>query len=205
MKRLCSVLFVLLFSMLVPCGQGQDIPQLKVRRVKNPLDFSRHLDGPALWELRGAGKVSLKMDGESTVFLQNGDQEVFRLKAPEYVENAVLSENGSSLMISVSKTEDGGSNFAYLVRVQAEAHKVKVDRVLEDGQKLFGERRWWISELGAVSNDSTKVLAKLGVMGEMEPDGSTRVFYKWYTVEVLTGKILSEGLTMANSKTPGIK
>lgn len=199
MKRLCSVLFVFLFSILVPSGQGQESIPPKGRILKTSLDFSKHLDGPALWELRGAGSIILKMDGESTVFLQNGDQEVFRLSAPEYVKQAVLSEGGSSLMLLVMKSGGYGSDFATLLQVQTVADKLKFSRVLEDGAKIFGEQRWWVSELGAVSNDSTKMLAKFGVISS---NGSHRVGYRWYTVEVLTGKILSEGLTMANSKTP---
>ena len=162
------------------------------------MDFSDHLNGPANWKLGSAGTLTLKMDGDSTTFLINGDQEVFRLNAPEYIDEAVLSEDGASIVFVAMKSRGFGSDFAALVRVYLAADGVKVSRVLESGEKLFDARRWWISELGAVSNDGTRILAKFGVNA---PD-SNRMGYRWFTVELGSGKILSEGLIIENSKNP---
>jgi hypothetical protein len=172
------------------------------RVLKTSLDFSEHLDGPAKWKLGSAGTITLKMEGDSTVFLLDGDKEVFRLNSPEYISEAVLSDDGTSLALVAMKTRGFGSNFATLVSVRLAAGGVKVSRVLGPGEKLFDGRRWWLSELGAVSNDGTRILAKLGVEFPPDDDGSIRMGYKWYTVELAAGKILSEGLTIGNSKNP---
>lgn len=172
------------------------------RVLKTSLDFSKHLDGPAQWKLGSAATLTLKMDGDSTVFLLNGDKEVFRLNSPEYITEAVVSDDGASLVLVAMKTRGFGSDFATLVSVRQAANEVKVSRVLGSGEKLFDGRRWWLSELGAVSNDGTRILAKLGVEFPPDDDGSIRMGYKWYTVEPATGKILSEGLTIGNSKSP---
>lgn len=196
MKNRSSIALALAV-ILTLCGQAEENkPEPKSRTVKTSLDFSKHLDGEAKWKLREAGILSLRMDGDSTIFLQNGE-EVFRLNAPEYIDEAILSEDGSALMLVAMQSRGYGSDYATLIRVQTSADKLKFSRVLPTDQKIFEEQQWWLSELGAISNDSATVLAKFGVMSS---NGSHRMGYKWYTVEVITGKIVGEGLTMANSK-----
>lgn len=78
---------------------------------------------------------------------------------------------------------------------------VKEKKLLERGQKFFGGSSWWVSELGAVSNDGTRVLAKFGVMSPPK-NKMSKVVYSWYTIESSTGRILSKGLTIQNGKTP---
>ncbi len=195
MKPLIAVLLGL-GGFLGSPGLAEEVkPTLKANRTS--LDFSKHLAGPAKWELGTAVTLSLKMDGDSTVFLQNSDHEVYRLNAPEYIAEALLSEDGKSLIFRVMKTRGFGADFATLLRVQAVASEMKCSRVLEDKQTLFEGRRWWLSELGAVSNDGETLLGKFGVSGL---SNTSRISYIWYTLEVSTGKILSEGLSMANSK-----
>jgi len=193
-----ALLAMALATTFICLGHEPTVRPSEVRVVKKSMDFSDHLNGPANWKLGSAGTLTLKMDGDSTTFLINGDQEVFRLNAPEYIDEAVLSEDGASIVFVAMKSRGFGSDFAALVRVYPAADGVKVSRVLESGEKLFDARRWWISELGAVSNDGTRILAKFGVNA---PD-SNRMGYRWFTVELGSGKILSEGLTIENSKKP---
>ena len=136
--------------------------------------------------------MSLKMWGESTIFLLNGDQEVFRLNAPEYVQAAMLSEDGKTLVVGVNRSIGSGSVFAVLLRVQPDGNNLRVGRVLESERKLFGNTAWGLTELGAVSNDGARLFAKFLV------DGGDR----WHTVDLTHSKILSEGLTMENAKNP---
>jgi len=174
------------------------VRQRVVRESKTSMDFSAHLEAPARWQFGQTAVLSLKMDGESTIFLLNADQEAFRLNAPEYVAEAVLSEDGKTLVLVVMKSSGFGSDFATLLRVQPDGNNVKVGRMLESGQKLFDGRRWWLSELGAVSNNGARILAKFGV----DALESNRMVYRWYTVELAPCKILSEGLTIENGKKP---
>lgn len=76
------------------------------------MDFSDHLNGPAKWELGPSKIVTLKMDGGSTVLLLNGNQAMLRLNAPEYVDGAVVSEDGKTLVLTVMKSSGGGAGFA---------------------------------------------------------------------------------------------
>ena len=165
---------------------------------KTSMDFFDHLEGPARWQFGGKAVLSLRMWGGSTIFLLNDDQESFRLNAPEYVQAAVLSEDGKTLVLVVMKSSGFGSDFAALLRVQPDGNHVKVARVLESGQKLFDGRRWWLSELGAVSNDGAKILAKFGI----DVPDSHRMVYRWHTVELAPCRILGEGLTIENGKKP---
>lgn len=158
---------------------------------KTSIDFFDHLEGPARWEFGQKVVLYLRMWGESTTFLLNGGQEVFRLSAPEFVKAAVLSEDGKTLVLVVMKSTGSGSAFAALLRVQPDGNDVKIDRVLESEQKLFNGR-WLLSELGAVSNDGARILAKFLV------DGRDR----WHTVDLAHSRILSEGLTLENAKKP---
>ena len=83
---------------LAPLSHAEEpkVRERVVRSSKTSMDFSDHLEGPAKWSI-GEAVLTLKMDKESTVFLLNGDQEVFRLNAPEYVDGAALSEDGKAL------------------------------------------------------------------------------------------------------------
>jgi hypothetical protein len=205
MKQHSTIIFSLMLAAVMSCwGQEPSIRPsgVSVRVDKTLLDFSKHLDGPAKWKLGSAGTLSLKMDNDSTVFLIDDAKEVFRLNSPEYIAQAVMSDDGSSLVLVAMKTQGFGSDFATLVSVQPVVSGVRVVRLLESGAKLFGGRKWWISELGAVSNDGTRILAKFGVDYPPDDNGLTRMGYRWYTVELATGKILSEGLTIGNSKSP---
>jgi hypothetical protein len=199
MKRASTILLSLtLAAASICCGQEPTIRPSGGRVLKTSLDFSEHLDGPAKWQLGSEGTLTLKMDGDSTVFLLDGDEEVFRLNSPEYIDEAVVSDDGASLVLVAMKTRGFGSDFATLVSVRPAAKGVNVARVLQSGEKLFDDRRWWLSELGAVSNDATKILAKFGV----DVPDSNRMGYRWFTVELGSGKILSEGLTIENGKKP---
>ena len=153
-----------LLAILPAVGQAEE-PKVRhsIRVQKTSMDFSDHMDGPSKWELGEAGSLSLEMEGDSTVFLRNGEQEVFRLDAPEYIDAAIVSEDGSSLVLAAMKSRGFGSDFATLVLVHADGEKLSVTRVLETEQELFGGSGWWLSELGAISNDSTRILAKFGV------------------------------------------
>ena len=168
------------------------VPKPEQKRADQP----KHLEGEAKWELGSSGSLSLKMEGESTVFLLNGEREVFRLKAPEYIEEALPSDDGNSLALVVMEESGGGSNFAALLKVHAVAGKLEVERVLDSKMRLFEGRRWWVSDLGAMSNDGTRVLARFGV----ESRGARRMSYRWYTLELPSGKILGEGMTIDNGK-----
>lgn len=162
-----------------------------------PADQPKHWDGVAKWQLGQAGSLRLKMDGDSTVFLLNDEKEVFRLKYPEYVAEAILSDDGKSLAFQVSSHQGGGPNRATLLRVRPAGAELQIDRLLDSHMKLFKGRKWWISDLGAMSNDGTRLLAEFGV----EPPGGGRIPYRWYTVELPSGKILGEGISIENGKT----
>ena len=192
-------IFVLLH---VGSTQAEESKTRTITRAPNvSLDFSDHLYKEAKWQLGDESNLTLKMDGDSTVFLHDDKKEVFRLNAPEYISETVSSEDGKSVVFAVNASLGSGSNYSTLVLVSYEARGIKAAKVLKTGQKLFGGRRWWVSELGAVTNDGTRVLAKFGVMSPPK-NGMSKVVYSWYTVESSTGEILSSGLTIENSKTP---
>jgi len=71
----------------------------EVRLIEPTADFAEHLQVPAKWQIGQAGTLTLRMAGDSTVFLLNGDQEVFRLKSPEYVQQAIQSEDRKCLVL----------------------------------------------------------------------------------------------------------
>lgn len=196
MNYIAKALFTLAL-VLAPLSHAEEpkVRERVVRSNKVSMDFSKHLEGPAKWSI-GQAVLTLKMDEDSTVFLLNGDQEVFRLNAPEYVDEAVLSADDKALVFVVMKSSGFGSDFATLLRVQPDADSVKTVRLLESKQNLFDGSRWWLSELGAVSNDGSRILAKFGVAAD------NRMVYRWHTLELASGKIMSEGLTIENGKTP---
>jgi len=197
MVAIRTVLLSLALSLASSSHAEEPMPRERVvLPSKTSLDFFNHLNGPARWQFGPTLVLSLRMWGESTIFLLNGDQEVFRLNAPEYVRAAVLSEDRKSLVMVVMETTGSGSAFAALLRIQPDGSKLKIDRVLESGQKLFN-RRWLLSELGAVSNDGATILAKFSV----EDAASGRMVHRWHTVDLDNRRILSEGLTIPTRET----
>ena len=185
-----TLLFVSLSHAEEPKTRERVVPP-----YKTSIDFFDHLKGPARWELGQAAILYLRMWGQSTTFLWNDGQEVYRLDFPEFVQAAVLSEDSKALVLVVKKSTGSGSEFAALLRVQPDGDNVKIVRVLESGQKLF-KGRWQLSELGAVSNDGARILAKFAV----EESTSADMVYRWHTVNLTHRKILSEGLTMEDAK-----
>jgi len=194
MKRIINLALLLLASVTAS--------ELQAEPNEVSLDFSQYLHGPAKWQLGGDNVISLKMDDDATVFLDAKDKEIFRLRPPEYIKQALLSEDGKSLVLIAMKNKGRGSDYVALVRVTVADAGLKVTRLLESRQKLFASR-WWLAELGAISNDGTKILAKFGV--EYPEATGFRMDYKWYTIALPSGEILSEGLSIANSKAPARK
>ena len=196
MKISLNLAFATLLTFLSPVRAQEPQVERRVTVNKTSLDFADHLQGKAEWRFKNDRVLRLKMDGRSTVFQLNGVVEVFRLAAPEYVNEATLSDDRQTLLLKVMKTQGFGSDFATLIRVRAVGPELNVNRILESGIKVFGDNRWWMADLGAVSNDGGMVLARFGV----DSPETTRIGYLWYTLELPSGKILSEGLTIANSK-----
>lgn len=182
---------------LAPFSHAEE-PKVRARVVppsKTSMDFFDHLKGPARWEFGQSSVLYLRMWGESTLFLLDDGQEVFRLKAPDFVQAAVLSKDSQTLVLVVRKSTGSGSAFAALLRVQPDRNNVKIGRVLESGQKLF-DGHWQLSELGAVSNDGARILAKFAV----EESSSAHMVYRWHTVDLTHLKTVNEGLTMEEAK-----
>ena len=196
----CLPKALLSLALVLASHSNAEEPKARERVVppyKTSMDFFDHLEGPSRWQFGQTGVLFLRMWGGSTIFELNGDQEAFRLNPPEYVQAAVLSEDGKTLVLVVMKSTGSGSDFAALLRIQPDGNHVKIGRVLEAGQQLFGGR-WWLSELGAVSNDGSRILAKFVVGGS----ASNRMVHRWHTVDLTHRRILSEGLTMENAKKP---
>ncbi len=63
-----------------------------------------------------------------------------------------------------------------------------------DGADMLPGRRWWVAELGALSNDGKTALLKMADM----PLGNGKVDYTWQTWELEPPKRLGIGLTIAN-------
>jgi hypothetical protein len=196
-KRWCS----LLADLLMLPQDRMEIDLTKAEEEDEEAEPERadqpgRLEGEAKWRLGSSGTLSLKMEGDATVFLLDGEREIYRLKGPEYIDEARPSDDGNSLALVVMKSEGGGGDYATLLKVHAVAGKLEVKRVLDSKLKLFEGRRWWLSDLGAMSNDGKRVLAQFGVTA---PDGK-RMLYRWHTVELASGKILGEGMTIENGK-----
>lgn len=184
---------------LASFSHAEEEPTLRERVIppsKTSMDFFDHLGGPARWQFGQTPVLSLRMWGDSTIFLLNGDQEVLRLDSPEYVQAAVLSEDRKTLVLVVKQSTGSSSDFAALLRVQPDGNNLKIDRVLESGQKLF-DGRWRHSELGAVSNDGARILSKFFV----EDAASNRMVYRWHTVDLAQHTIVGEGLTITAQDT----
>jgi hypothetical protein len=135
------------------------------------------------------------MWGESTTFLRNDGQEVYRLNSPEFVQAAVLSEDSRTLVLAVKRSTGPGSEFAALLRVQPDGNNVKIVRVMESGKKLFDER-WQLIEIGAVSNDGARILARFA----FEESSSAHMVYRWHTVDLTHSRIISDGLSLEDAK-----
>ena len=194
-KHLPHAAFVLaLLLPVISLGQEPRTRSGGATILKPSFDFAKRLNRPAKWQLGNLGTLTLKMDGDSTVFFRNETEEVFRLNPPEYVDEATQSEDGKTLVLTVMKSRGSGSDFATLVRIRPSEGKLEIQRVLESGMKLFEGNRWWLSDFGAVSNDGSRVLARFGV----DDPNNGRIAYRWHTVELSSGKVLGEGLTIEN-------
>jgi hypothetical protein len=152
-----------------------------------------YLDGESEWKLKGGPAITLRESKEEGISFHASDgEELFRLEKHELVREMVRSPRGRVLLFEVSNDDGFGG---CVLRVSAEEQEAKFERILVYPKTpLFGGKRWWISDLGAVSDDGDVVLARFG----WQPQKSGKTSYEWQTWSVRDAKRLGKGLQIAN-------
>lgn len=154
------------------------------------------LNGESEWSLDQGPTISLresKTDGFS--FHDPAGNELFRLAKHEKVREVVKSPQRKIILFKISH-EDGFGGC--LLRLSLRGRQPKFERVLAyPATPLFDGKHWWVSDLGAVSDDGDVVLARLAWM----PQSSGRVSYEWQTWSIARQKQLGSGLQIGNGTT----
>jgi hypothetical protein len=164
-----------------------------IRIVPTSVDFHEHLGEISEWKLAHGHTIRLEMQDSSTLVLDETGKRVLSIQGPEYVCQAVVSTAGSVLLFSIWSTR---GNYSHLVRLSSSEASVTSERIWDSGSGIIPETRWWLHELGAVSDDGKTMLVQLA-----ESDNKTnRIRYRWQTWQTSPAKRLGTGLTIANGR-----
>ncbi len=159
-------------------------------------DTISRLNGESEWILDQGPTISLresKANGFS--FHDPAGNELFRLAKHEQVRAVVKSPLRKAILFRIDH-EDGFGGC--LLRLSLRDRVTRFERVLAyPATPLFEGKRWWVSDLGAVSDDGDVILARLGWMHQT----TGRVSYEWQTWSIGGQKQLGSGLQIGNGKT----
>lgn len=188
--------FLILVTSLA-CVTDAGFAQEPLQR-ENPYDFRNHIRDTSEWTLANQHRVQLKMVGKNTVIEDGRGKLLLEVKAPDYLNQVCQDPKGGCLVFAIWNTKDGrGSDYTALVLIRAVESGLKVSRVFESGDHAVSKDRWWVSELGAVSESGERILAKFGEM----LGGSGSVTYRWQTWKVSPPTRLGIGLQISNGQT----
>lgn len=157
-------------------------------------DTRWRLNGESEWKLKQGPTISLRESKTAGFsFHDPAGNELFRLEKHELIRGVVGSPRHTVLLFQISN-EDGFGGC--VLRVSLRDRVPGFERVFaHPATPLFEGKRWWISDLGAVSNDGDVVLAKIGWM----PQNTGRVSYEWQTWSIGKQKKLGSGLRIGNA------
>lgn len=156
-----------------------------------------YLDGVKPWD-HGKGLASRIHIRGKTMDISDGEGTVLYSFTRETVIDpnlkVVASDSGTCLLFSLSYSGWTGS----LVRVMPVDGKLRADELWKKPFDLFSGKRWFIPDLGAVSDDGTKALMEIGREG---PDN--RMIYGWQTWRLDPAELVTPRMTAANGLTFG--
>jgi len=158
-------------------------------------DTAWRLNGESEWSLDQGPTISLRESKtEGFSFHDPAGKELFRLGKHELVREVVKSPQRKTLLFKIASDDGFGG---CLLRVSLRDSVPKFERVLaHPATPLFEGKRWWVSDLGAVSDDGDVILAKIGWM----PQKTGRVSYEWQTWSIARQKQLGSGLQIGNGR-----
>lgn len=171
-----------------------------VAKARLSLDTRWRLNGASEWTLEEGPTVSL-MESETQrfSFYDAEGTVLFRLEDRERVREVAVSPQRAVLLFKIDH-EDGFGGC--LLRVSMRGKEPAFERVLaHPATPLFQGKRWWISDLGAVSDDGDVVLAKIGWM----PQTTGRVAYEWQTWSISRKERLGSGLQVGHGEIQAVK
>jgi hypothetical protein len=158
-------------------------------------DTSWRLNGESEWSLDQGPTISLRESNTMGFsFHDPAGKELLRLGKHELVREVVKSPQRKALLFKIDNDDGFGG---CLLRVSLRDRVPEFERVLaHPATPLFEGKRWWVSDLGAVSDDGDVVLAKIGWM----PQNTGRVSYEWQTWSIARQKQLGSGLQIGNGR-----
>ena len=151
---------------------------------------------PLMQTLKMVGEYELRFEATAdgaSIKDQTGTTLLDR-KDRQRVSEAKLSPNAAVALLRIDKFERNFGWYHGLVRVRVSDKGLVVDELWDSGTDLFPERRWWVSEIGALSDDGEVALIKLGISGE----NNGPIEYSWQTWQLSPAKQLGTGLTVSN-------
>lgn len=160
-----------------PAGDGSTVLMPEPAELKlagHTLSFPRTQDGTSITD--GTGKV------------------IYTTTDGKRVQEMLVCTNGTWALLAVWRYEGAGGWYDHLLRLHVTPSGIVFEKLWSDGEELMPGRRWWISELGALSDDGKTALLKMADM----PVGNGTVTYGWQTWDLSPAKRLGIGLTISN-------
>ncbi|RYD20773.1 MAG: hypothetical protein EOP88_13785 [Verrucomicrobiaceae bacterium] len=156
-----------------------------------------YLDGVKPWN-HGGGVTSRFDIRGSTLNLMDGSGSVMYSydinSGSDFDMRVVSSDSGSCLLFSLTHSNWTGS----LVRLMPVEGKLRVEELWKKPFDLFSGKKWFIADIGAVSDDGSKALLQIGKEGPDE-----RMLYGWQTWRLDPAECVTPRMNVANGLTFG--
>lgn len=151
-----------------------------------------YLDGAKPWEHGGGVTSRIHIRGKTMDISDHEGTVMYSFTRETGIDpdvRLVASDSGTCLLFSLSHSNWRGS----LVRVMPVAGKLRVDELWKQPFDLFAGKKWFIHDLGAVSDDGTKALLEIGRNGSDD-----RMIYGWQTWRLDPAELVAPRMTVAN-------
>lgn len=128
--------------------------------------------------------VSFK-NGEFIISKRQDENSLFVIKRTEdSIHDLVFSSGDSAVALAMSATDRNSRNRA-LVTIDSEGKK----RVFEYKAYEMTKELGWVVELGSVSNDGSKILAKCAYLLPEDEEGRSHVQHQWAVLQIVDDAI----------------
>ena len=151
------------------------------------------MPGPSDLKLAGH-TLSFPRTKDGTSITDEAGKVIYTTTGGRQVHETLVSASGAWALLGVWRYEGAGGWYDHLLRLHVTPSGLVFEKLWPDGEELLPGRRWWMSELGALSDDGKTALLKMADT----PIGNGTVAYGWQTWELTPAKRIGIGLTISN-------
>jgi hypothetical protein len=181
---------------LVP--KPAESPTKRPLRIQSQDELFDNLGGETSRRL-GDDLIQFERNDIGVRLVAPGGREVYRIDAPLWLEEAISSENHRVLLLLLTRTDVHALLRHYgIVRLRLDSqNRLEVAEFMR--AVSFENRKLWVEDIGAVSNDGQIALLRVSRPHRVSSD-QTIYFYDWQTWDIERPMKIGDGLAVSHGK-----